>query len=72
MVSAADILPLSEGHASEPPLTSVHFPVHTAVVVACKMLTDTFRRLCLDRLKPQQGKENTETVSSTQRVSLFL
>lgn len=53
-------------------MPSIHFPIHTAVVIACKMLADTFRRHCLDRSKLRQGRENARTVPSVQRVSLFL
>lgn len=53
-------------------MPNIRFPIHTAVVIACKMLADTFRRLCLDRLKLKQGREHTRDVPSVQRVRLFL
>lgn len=46
--------------------------IHTAVVITRKMLADMFRRLCLDRSKLRQGRENARAVPSVQRVSLFL
>lgn len=67
-VCCSYFLVLCEGHARKRPLTSIHLPIHRAVVlIACKVSADMFRSVCPDRLKPGTGRENTRAISSVQR-----